>query len=950
ELWESSPVFRDVLGEYAEVLDPLVGFSVVDVVRGQAEMPSTELAGGGVVDRVDAVQPVLFAVMVALARVWQSWGVQISGVVGHSQGEIAAAYVSGALSLEDAATVVALRSRALRALCGEGSMMSVSLPREDVEKLAQQWGGVGVAAVNGPATTVISGPVEGLQGVSHECERQGVQARWIPVDYASHSAHVERTETQLLTELAGIKPRSSEIPFYSTVAGERVDTAGLDAAYWYRNLRQTVLLSDTIEALAAAGHRAFVEVSAHPVLIPALHDILQDAVVVGSLRRGEGGLDRLVQSAAEAFIGGVDVDWTKVLPAGRVVPLPTYAFQRKRFWFTPEPPGADTVLYPWRYQVVWRSLPSARAGHVDGQWLVVVPAGVGRAAEIGQNVSRALADADGPAQVLELDAADPDRGGWAKTLDTFPGTTGIVSLLALAEGDETSTNAVTTVVLAQALLDTGLDARLWALTQGAVGTGVDDPVQDPVQAQIWGAGRVIGLEHPDRWGGLIDLPVEPTEVIKRQLAAVVSGSAGEDQVALRPGGVYGRRLVRARGSRAGEWRVSGTVVVTGGTGALGAHVARWLAGCGAEHLVLVSRRGLDAPGAVELWAELERLGPKVTIAACDITDRAALAALLEPLEDLDAVVHTAAVLDDGTIGTLTPDQMTHAARAKVQGAINLHELTEHRELSAFVLFSSYAALFGAPGLGNYAPGNAFLDGLAELRRARGLVATSVAWGTWAGDGMAMEAVRDRSRRHGLFELPPEAALSTLERVLLADVATAAIMDIRWDRFVAAYTLERPSRFVDEIPEVRALLAEAATGKAPIEPSGLREELAMMAPDEQENAVIDLLAGQVGEVLNLRNAGVDVHRSFKEMGFDSLTAVELRNRLNAITGLQQPVSTVFDYPDIESLTRHLLDELVVDPSVSVVDGFDRWESLLSDVELSDDVREDLVRRLRGVLVG
>ncbi|MGH3687434.1 MAG: SDR family NAD(P)-dependent oxidoreductase, partial [Pseudonocardiaceae bacterium] len=337
ELWESSLVFRDVLSECAEVLDPLVGFSVVDVVRGQAQMPSTELAGGGVVDRVDAVQPVLFAVMIALGRVWQSWGVQISGVVGHSQGEIAAACVSGALSLEDAARVVALRSRALRALCGKGSMMSVSLPREDVEKLAQQWDGVGVAAVNGPATTVISGPVEGLQGIADECERQGGRARWIPVDYASHSEHVERIESELLTELVEIKPRSSEIPFYSTVTGELLDTSGLDAAYWYRNLRQTVLFSDTIEILAQEGHRAFIEASAHPVLVPAFHDILQEveSVVVSSLRRDEGSLDRLIRSAAEAFIGGVDVDWTKVLPAGRIVPLPPYAFQHQRFW--PEP-------------------------------------------------------------------------------------------------------------------------------------------------------------------------------------------------------------------------------------------------------------------------------------------------------------------------------------------------------------------------------------------------------------------------------------------------------------------------------------------------------------------------------------------------------------------------------------------------------------------------------------
>ncbi|MEV6979371.1 beta-ketoacyl synthase N-terminal-like domain-containing protein, partial [Kitasatospora sp. NPDC093806] len=434
-LWETSAVFRQAVTECAEVLDPLVGFSVVDVVCGRVGMPETVLVGGGVVDRVDAVQPVLFAVMVGLARVWGSWGVRVGGVVGHSQGEIAAACVAGGLSLGDACRVVALRAGALRELCGSGSMVSVGLPVGVVRELVEGFAGVEVAAVNGPVSTVVSGPVEGLRGLVGECEGRGVRVRWVPVDYASHSSHVERIEGRLLAELAGIRPRRGDVPFFSSVTGERLDTSELDAAYWYRNLRQTVLFGDAVEAASKAGYRAFVEVSAHPVLVPSLHDVLDGtpAVVVGSLRREEGGLDRLVRSAAEAWTGGVGLDWSKVLPPGHTVPLPAYPFQHQRYWVSPPAPqpaptpateaprpddagrafwdavergdvrelsttlgvaadapapefvaalaqwrrrrDRDAVIDRWRYRMAWRALPPSRAVAAGAPWLVVAPSG-----------------------------------------------------------------------------------------------------------------------------------------------------------------------------------------------------------------------------------------------------------------------------------------------------------------------------------------------------------------------------------------------------------------------------------------------------------------------------------------------------------------------------------------------------------------------------------------------
>ncbi|MGW7594670.1 acyltransferase domain-containing protein, partial [Streptomyces rubiginosohelvolus] len=340
-LLESSLVFAERIGECAAALAPFVDWSLADVLRGGE-------GAAEALERVDVVQPALFAVMVSLAELWRSYGVEPAAVIGHSQGEIAAACVAGALSLEDAARVVALRSKALRALSGRGGMVSVSLPVEAVRERLGRWGErLSVAAVNGPSAVVVSGDADALDELLAACEADEIRARRIPVDYASHCAHVEDIEGELLRELAGIAPRSSSVPFYSTVTGGVLDTTGLDAGYWYRNLRQTVRFDETVRALLADGFDTFIEASAHPVLTMGVEQTAEDrgtrVTAVGSLRRDEGGLDRFATSLAEAYVGGVAVDWAAMFAGtgARRVDLPTYAFQHQRYWVEPSAVAGD---------------------------------------------------------------------------------------------------------------------------------------------------------------------------------------------------------------------------------------------------------------------------------------------------------------------------------------------------------------------------------------------------------------------------------------------------------------------------------------------------------------------------------------------------------------------------------------------------------------------------------
>ncbi|WP_432015734.1 type I polyketide synthase, partial [Streptomyces cucumeris] len=1218
ELLSSSPVFAERIGECAAALAPFVDWSLTDILR---DTESEAWLG-----QVDVVQPVLWAVMVSLAEVWRSYGVVPAAVIGHSQGEIAAAAVAGALSLQDAAKVVALRSKAIRALSGRGGMVSVSLDVDAVEERLTAWEGrLAIAAVNGPAVVVVSGDAEALDELLAVCEADGVRARRIAVDYASHCSHVEEIEGVLLRDLADIAPLAASVPFYSTVTAGVLDTSGLDAGYWYRNLRQTVRFADTVRALLDDGFRLFVESSAHPVLTMGVEQTAEEhtstpVTAVGSLRRDEGGLLRFLTSAAEAFVGGASVDWVGVYAGSGAtrVDLPTYPFQHQHYWLkspasrvgdvaavglgsadhpllgavvsladanglvltgrlaltaqpwladhlvlgrvvvpgtafvelalraadaagcrsleeltlqaplvlpedgavqvqvvvggTEDPGRRDVGVYSrvenddeetwtchargvlaladaedpvdpgglavWpptgsapltvdglyerltglglEYGPVFRGVRAAwrrgddvfaevvlpeeqRAeaerygihpalldaalhvtgvGHLTGHdavdaeatgaarlpfaWSGVSLHATGattlrvRLSRVGADgVSVLVADVTGapvasvgslvgrpvspelldsattrssldslfglrwetvPAVAVAAAAAAADH--WA-VLDTDSSGTGTVResagklVASLAELSSATAETFPRVVLLPCFSPAGTDrgadvlasatreltsralcsvqewlgsaaadsSRLVFLTRGAVATAPGEDVTDPAAAAVWGLVRSAQTEHPDRFH-LVDLDPVPepgiwNDAVDATLAAL---SSGEPQVAVRAGEFRAPRIVRAASAptttgSAGPWGGDGTVLITGASGVLGGLVARHLAARhGVRRLVLLSRRGGDAPGAPELAAELAKLGAQAVFEGCDVADREALAGVLARIPQdmpLRGVVHAAGALDDGVVDTLTSERVDAVLRPKADAALLLHELTRDLDLSAFVLFSSAAATFGAAGQANYAAANALLDALAQHRHAQGLPAVSLAWGFWAErsemTGHLADSDLARMARGGVVPL------SSQEGLALFDAATAADEALLVPVRLAGSVLRGGNGPVP--PLLRGLVRASArrtaavSATAPGTADGLAADLADLSAAEREQVVLDLVSTHVGAVLG-HGPGDEVaaDRAFRELGFDSLTAVELRNQLNAATGLRLPATLVFDYPTAAGLARHLLAEL------------------------------------------
>ncbi|MFC5000437.1 type I polyketide synthase, partial [Dactylosporangium cerinum] len=454
-------------------------------------------------------------------------------------------------------------------------------------------------------------------------------------------------------------------------------------------------------------------------------------------------------------------------------------------------------------------------------------------------------------------------------------------------------------------------ARLVVLTRDAVAVNAGDGV-DVVLASVWGLVRAAQSEHPDR---IVLVDVDGRPASWRVLPTVLGGD--EPQLAIRDGSAVAPRLVRTGLAPQHDADVSfgsGTVLVTGGTGGVGALVARHLVTRhGVRHLVLTSRRGADAPGAVQLQQELSGLGAHVRVVACDVADRDAVAGLLTGVvrdRPLTAVVHAAGVLDDGVVSALTPQRIDAVLRPKADGAWHLHELTQGMNLSAFVLFSSVAGTLGSAGQGNYAAANAFLDGLAHARRAAGLPGVSLAWGLWEqASGMTghlSDTDLARMNRSGVSALTEQQGLELFDTAVLAGLSAPA-------HLVPALLDTKALRGTGPVPALlRALVrrpAHRVQAVAAVGGSVLTRRLTGVPATEQQAVVLDVVRSEIAAVLGHASpTAVDPDRAFTEAGFDSLTAVELRNRLGTVTGLRLPATLVFDHPNPTALAAYLTEQV------------------------------------------
>jgi len=943
-LYERYPVFAEAFDTVCAGL----GLPVRAVVFGTDQET---------LDRTEFAQTGLFAFEVALFRLLESWGIRPDLLLGHSVGELAAAHVAGVLSLPDACRLVAARGSLMQALPSRGAMYAVAASADEVDQLPP---GVSLAAVNSPHSVVLSGTEDAVAALAESFRARGRRTKRLRVSHAFHSALMDPMLDEFRSVARSLDYRPPRIPIMSDLTGQVATAEQLcSPEYWVDHVRGTVRFLDGVRTLHDRGVSTFLELGPQTTLTEMAADCLGETVdtaVFPGLRDED-----VLGAVATLHVRGHGPDWSAWYAGSgaRRVDLPTYTFQRKRFWLMPEQapesrsPQADsafweavasedlqrlgdllgtgtdpkvTELLPamarWRrdhdqdaavdrlrYRISWQPV-ADQVAH-QRNWVVVhsadLPVPEPVRAALGAAVLSVSADA-GRAEIAEL---------LGRVRDGEP-VDGVLSLLALDErphpgASDVPAGLALTTALIQAMGDIEFGVPLWCVTQAAVSTGHGDRLGSPAQAMVWGLGRVAALEHPQRWGGLVDLPSTVDATVVERLAGVLS--ATEDQVAVRASGVFARRLLHApAGPRETltprRWPRRGTTLITGAFGALGRQLARRLAAEGVQRLLLTGRHADDP----EFLAELTMLGAEVDAVACDVADRQAMTALLAAIpadRPLTGVAHAAGVLDDGVIDALDPRRLAVALHAKVEGARNLHELTSG--LEAFVLFSSATGAVGNAGQANYAAANTYLDALADQRRADGLTATSLAWGPWGAGGMAVDgadarAVGTRLRRNGMTVLDPDLAIAALATAFGREESGLVIADVDWDRFLSVFATTRHSPLLAELPEVR----QAKDVEPRAEASALVVRLAGMSPAERVRVLRELVCRQTATILGHDSATqVQPGKPFHEQGLSSLGVVELRNQLSSQTGLSVPASALFDYPTPTALAAHLNTELMPD---------------------------------------
>ncbi|WP_372451936.1 type I polyketide synthase [Catellatospora tritici] len=995
ELYERFPTFAHHLDLVCAELDRWLDRPLRDVIWGEDPdlLRQTGYAQAG-----------LFAVEVALYELLTSWGLRPRYLLGHSIGELAAAYAAGVWSLADAARLVAARGRLMQALPPGGAMIAVRAAEAEVAELLLP--GADIAAVNGPRSVVLSGEQAAVEAVAAKLAEAGRTGSPLRVSHAFHSALMEPMLAEFAAVARQLTYHEPAAAVVSLLTGE-LATELTSPDYWVRHVRRPVRFADGVAWLAAKGVTTFVEIGPDAALTPMGGDCAPadlDCAFVPTSRRDRGEEAALARAVATAYARGVAVDWSTYFAGlgAQRVDLPTYPFQRRTYWAVPStltpaaPTGSDdawwdglqagdpdrlarrlgvqadvlarvlpamtawrqeyrdeSLIENWRYRVTWRPVPSA-PGAVTGDWLVFVPPTPDPAVD---TVLAALTAGGARPTAVVVDGAD--RAALAARLRDHAATpAAVLSLLALDERDDPAHAPLTrgcadTITLVQALHDAELTAALWCVTRGGIAVADTEQVTAG-QAAVWGLGIGQSLDRPDTWGGLLDLPADPTEADAAALVAALGRADGEDQLAVRTDGVYARRLVRDRKTTpSGQSRPypRGPVLITGGTGGLGAHVARWLAATGSTDLVLTSRRGVAAAGAPELVAELEALGARVTVVACDVADRDALRAVLDaiPAAAPLTVVHAAGEAQRvAPLAELTVAEFAQVAQAKVLGARHLGELLADRPVAALVHFSSGSAVWGSAGQAAYASANATLDALAHQHRAAGVPATAVAWGSWDA-GMVDAELSALLRRIGAPAMAPTRALRALGRVLDQAEGHVVVADFDWARFTPTYTLARPRPLLAELAEAQAVLTAAETPgtQAP----AFAARLAELSEPDRARAVLDLVREHVGAVLGYGDpAEVDAARAFTDLGFDSVAAVDLRTRLSDATGRRLPSTMIFDYATPQALAAYLRDELAPQDgtgSRSVLAELDRFEAAIAALTPAEIERDRVAARVQAL---
>lgn len=1030
QLYDTQPTFRQTLDHCNELLRPFLEIPLLDVLYPN-EQQSQVSNFKSQIDQTAYTQPALFALEYALAKLWMAWGVKPTAVMGHSVGEYVAACLAGVFSLEDGLKLIAERARLMQALPHNGKMAAVLTDENTVaEALAPYRQEVSIAAINGPKSVVISGKNEAIDAIVAALQAKGIHTKLLTVSHAFHSPLMEPILDHFRQFAATIPYTPPWLDVVSNVTGTTCTQELATADYWTQHIRQPVRFAAGVQTLLQQGHEIFIEVGPHPTLSGMARQIQQTTDTASqaniqwlpTLQRKQPDWQVFLQSLGVLYVHGVPVKWEAFDRdyQRRRVMLPTYPFQRQRYWIEqPDQPAAlsktasqpttaliqqlndgdvqglthlleqssiwteeqrcllpailekliqrqqhellSATVSDWFYQIDWQSKPrstqpdlTALLAQQPGQWIILADRkGLGQAlaARLRAYQHRCLVLVLGKTFIplaQETWSINPERTENLKTLlqerlsdHSLPlhGLIHLWSLDAIQASDLSAADITQSQIIGCGSMLTLLQImveqkgvhtpKLWCVTTTAVPLDQQGVPHSIAQAPLWGLGRVIATEHPDIWGGLVDIDPEFSEHTCDVLLTEYLQPDGETQIALRNGQRYAIRLVAkdlfiapkpTPTSENLTIRADATYLITGGLGALGLRVAETLIHQGARYIVLTGRHGASNETQKATLNNLEKTGAKVIVAQADVSNAedvakviAHITALLPPLK---GIVHAAGVLDDGALMQQTYERFRRVMAAKVEVAWNLHQASLPLELDFFVCFSSIASLLGSPGQGNYAAANAFLDALAHYRRSIGMPAMSINWGPWADIGMAAksgEQMRERLSAQGIEMLPAAQATQIFSYLLRHPETQIGVFKVNWKQLRQSPLTPGQRLFLSECPGAAEQPPEAEQATV-TQPGSLLQHVRQLPVSQRKDYIQTYLRTEIARILGMGTEQLPgVHQGFMDLGMDSIMAVEFKSHLEQDLGKTVPATVIFEYPTIQNLTEYILREFLQDQS-------------------------------------
>ena len=899
--------FAAAVAELEPVFVEQAGFSLQDVLAN-----GKELVG------IEQIQLGLIGMQLTLTALWRAYGVEPDAVIGHSLGEVAAAVVAGALTPAEGLRVTATRSRLMAPLSGQGGMAMLGLDAATTESLIADYPQVTLGIYNSPRQTVIAGPTEQIDELIDRVRGQNRFASRVNIEVAPHNPAMDALQPAMRSELADLTPRRLTIPLFSTTYDDIDILPAFDAEHWATNMRNPVHFEQAITAAAGSHYHTFIEISAHPLLTQAVLDTLASAqpgiqyTAVGSLQRDTDD--------TMTFHNNLNTAHTRRPPQTPHPPephpvLPTTPWQHTRHWLdtsgdlllaAPRHNGialhhgkiGDTELDGWRYRLEWPALPRSSAEAADsadeGAWLVLADAALSaELAAITASPVEALAPSvldDGMAALTDL-LAGVDKVLYAPLVSNDP-----------VDVESAYREFHAARRLAAALVASPSQPKLFILTRNAQPVANGERA-NPVHAVLWGLGRTLALEHPEIWGGVLDLDESlPVELAARYVLDEAAGADGEDQVVYRSGVRRVPRLQKSTAPAASAVTLGdGTSqLVIGATGNIGPHLIRQLADMGAKTIVTVSR----TPGArlAELAESLKAGGTTLVQVAADATDPAAMTALFDrfgvDLPPLEGIYLAAFAGQPVLLSDMTDDDVAAMFRPKLDAARLLHRLSLKHPVRHFVSFSSISGLIGSRWLAHYTATSAFLDTLGHARRLMGLPATVIAWGLWKSLADAQHDASQVSTESGLLPMADDVAIGALPSAMSPDAAVqSVVVAADWPLLAAAYRTRAALRIVDDLLP--------APDDTPMPESEFRKALRTCQPQRRHDMLFDRVGVLAAKVMGLPvTETLDPSTGFFQLGMDSLMSVTLQRALSDSLGEFLPASVVFDYPTVYSLTDYL----------------------------------------------